>query len=112
MRKSSIGFFATLALIVNRPAMAGYFTGTLHQVWAGDANVRNLGWVAPAGNLTAPACGSANYLWLDLNDPLGKIHFSTALAALAAGKTVTIYGDGAGSCNGSYERVRAVIVNQ
>jgi hypothetical protein len=114
MRKPSVGVFLALALAVSGPAnAAGSFTGSLTQVWAGDNNVRNLGWIALAGALSTPACGNTTYLWLDLNDSIAKVHFfATALAALTAGKSVTIYSDGNGSCNGSYERVRGVIVDQ
>jgi hypothetical protein len=93
-------------------AAGGSFTGKLAQVWAGDANVRNLGWIAPAGALANSPCANPTYLWLDLNDALGKVHFATALAAIAAGKTVTIYGDDSGTCLSGYERVRGLIVYQ
>ena len=114
MRKSLVALFLGLALAVDGsmgPAIAaGAYTGTLAEVWAGDDTYPTRGWITLPTGMNTPACASAIYFVLDLTDPIAKFHFSAALAAIAVGKTVTLYGAGT-PCDGSgYERLRGIVV--
>src|SRR5262245_48813646 len=112
MRKTSLGLVAGLALAVNGAAMAaGTYVGTITEVWAGDESTTSTGWIRLAGTISTPACASPVWFVMDLTDPVAKIHYAAALAALAAGKSVKLYGNG--TCySSSYERLRGVVVQQ
>ena len=90
---------------------AGNYVGTITELWAGDENTPSTAWIQLAGTMNTPACASNNWFVMDLTDPVAKVHYAAALAALAAGKSVKLYG--AGTCySSSYERLRAIVVRQ
>lgn len=112
MRKTLLGFCVTLALVGNGPVFAGgYYVGPIAEIQAGDTtNPPRRGWIQVVGNMSTPACASASWFVLDLTDTVVMLQYATAVSALANGKSVRIYGTG--TCDGSYERVMSIGVQQ
>jgi hypothetical protein len=99
--------YAAFALATSGPLFAaGSYSGTLLNVWAGDTITSNKGYLQLSTAMSNPACSSAVWFVVDLTDPVLKFQYSTALAAIAAGKPVQLRGTG--TCDGNFERLRAV----
>jgi hypothetical protein len=105
-----LGVLVALCTISHPVFAVGSYLGRLEEVWANSEGVDNVGWVKPVGSITNPACTNAGWYAVDLTDPAKKHALSFALAALAAGREVRLYGTGTCYASGTYEYLRAVAV--
>lgn len=105
-----VGFFIAVGTIGQPLFAVGSYVGRLEEVWVNSEGSQDIGWVKPVGAIVNSSCTSTGWFIVDLTIPSVKQALTFALAALAAGREVRLYGTGACSSGNSYEYLRAVAV--